>query len=61
MELSLYTEKLLMGGRTDRQTDRHGALKGDHSQKVMQRVEVQSQPKKVFGAVCMSKNTAKSI
>ena len=43
----MYTEKLLTGGRTDRQTDRQTrCLKGDHSQKVMQRVEVQSQPKK---------------
>ena len=25
VELSSYTEKLLAGGRTDRQTDRHGA------------------------------------
>ena len=32
--------KLLTGGRTDRQTDT-----GDHSQKVMQRVEVQSHQK----------------
>ena len=39
--------KLLTSGRTDRQTDRQTqCLKGDHSQKVMQRVEVQSQPKK---------------
>ena len=32
-----------MYGRTDRQTR---CLKGDHSQKIMQRVEVQSQQKK---------------
>ena len=39
--------KLLTSGRTDRQTDRQTrCLKGDHSQKVMQRVEVQSQQKK---------------
>ena len=50
--------KLLVSGRTDRQTR---CLKGDHSQKVMQRVEVQSQHKKACGADCMSKNTAKSI
>ena len=36
-------------------------LKGDHSQKVMQRVEVQSQRIKACCADCMSKNTAKSI
>ena len=36
----------------DRQTR---CLKGDHSQKVMQRVEVQSQHKKACGADCMSK------
>ena len=53
--------KLLTSGRTDGRTDRHGAQKGDHSQKVMQRVEVQSQHKKACGADCMSKNTAKSI
>ena len=35
--------KLLTGGRTDGQT---WCLKGDHYQKVMQRVEVQSQQKK---------------
>ena len=36
-----------MGGQTDRRTDRHTqCLKGDHSQNVMQRVEVQSQQKK---------------
>ena len=35
--------KLLTSGQTDRQTR---CLKGDHSQKVMQRVEVQSQRKK---------------
>ena len=35
--------KFLTSGRTDRQTR---CLKGDHSQKVMQRVEVQSQHKK---------------
>ena len=46
MELSLYTEKLLTGVQTDRQTDRQTrCLKGDHSQKIMQRVEVQSQQK----------------
>ena len=50
--------KLLTSGRTDRQTR---CLKGDHSQKVMQRVEVQFQRKKTCGADCMSKNTAKSI
>ena len=50
--------KLRADGRTDRQTR---CLKGDHSQKVMQRVEVQSQRKKACGADCMSKNTAKSI
>ena len=50
--------KFLTSGRTDRQTR---CLKGDHSQKVMQRVEVQSQHKKACGADCMSKNTAKSI
>ena len=34
-------------GRTDRQTDRQTpCLKGDHSQKIIQRVEVQSQQKK---------------
>ena len=38
--------KLLTSGRTDRQTDKIRCLKGDHSQKVMQRVEVQSQRKK---------------
>ena len=39
--------KLLTRGRTDGQTDRQTqCLKGDHSQKVMQRVEVQSQRKK---------------
>ena len=39
--------KLLTSGRTDRQTDRQTrCLKGDHSQKVMQLVEVQSQRKK---------------
>ena len=43
VELSSYTEKILTGGRTDRQTTQ--CLKGDHSQKVMQRVEVQSQQK----------------
>ena len=37
VELSSYTEKLLKGGRTNRQTR---CLKGDHSQKVMQRVLV---------------------
>ena len=37
-------------GRTDRQTR---CLKGDHSQKVKQRVEVQSQHKKACGADCM--------
>ena len=36
-----------MGIRTDRQTDRQTrCLKGDHSQKVMQCVEVQSKQKK---------------
>ena len=46
LELSSYTEKLLTGGWTDRQTDRQTlCLKGDYSQKVMQRVEVQSQQK----------------
>ena len=54
--------KLLTSRRTDGQTDRQTrCLKGDHSQKVMQRVEVQSQQKKTCGADCMSKNTAKSI
>ena len=54
--------KLLTSGRTDGQTDRQTqCLKGDHSQKVMQRVEVQFQRKKACGADCMSKNTAKSI
>ena len=54
--------KLLTGGRTDGQTDRQTRyLKGDHYQKVMQRVEVQYQQKKACGADCMSKNTAKSI
>ena len=39
--------KFLTSGRTDGQTDRQTwCLKGDHSQKVMQRVEVQSQHKK---------------
>ena len=59
VELSSYTEKLLTGGRTDRQTR---CLKGDHSQKVMQRVLVQPQQKKktTCGADCMSKNTAES-
>ena len=48
--------------RTDGQTDRQTrCLKGDHSQKVMQRVEVHFQRKKACGADCMSKNTAKSI
>ena len=38
VELSSYTEKLLTGGRTDGQTNRQTrCLKGDHSQKVMQR------------------------
>ena len=47
VELSSYTEKLLTGGRTDGQTDSQTrCLKGDHSQKVMQRVLVQSQQKK---------------
>ena len=36
-------------------------LKGDHSQKVMQRVEVQSQRIKACCADCISKNMAKSI
>ena len=54
--------QLLTSRRTDRQTDRQTqCLKGDHSQKVMQRFEVQSQRKKACGADCMSKNTAKSI
>ena len=54
--------KLLTSGRTDRQTDRQTqCLKGDDSQKVMQRVKDQSQRKKGCGADCMSKNTAKSI
>ena len=54
--------KLLTSGRTDRQMDRQTrCLKGNHSQKVMKRVEVQSQRKKACGADCMSKNTAKSI
>ena len=44
-------------GRTDRQTDT--VLKGDHSQKVMQRVEVQSQRKKACGAECMSNKYGK--
>ena len=36
-----------MGVQTDRQTDRQTrCLKGGHSQKIMQRVEVQSQQKK---------------
>ena len=39
--------KFLTSGRTDGRTDRQTrCLKGDHSQKVMQRVEVQSQHKK---------------
>ena len=39
--------KLLTSGRKDRQTDRQtGCFKGDHFQKVMQRIEVQSQRKK---------------
>ena len=43
--------KLLTSGRTDGQTDRQTDrqtryLKGDHSQKIMQRAEVQSQRKK---------------
>ena len=47
MKLSLYTEQLLTGGWADRQTDRQTrCLKGDHSQKVMQRFEVHSQQKK---------------
>ena len=62
VELSSYTEKLLTGGRTDGQTDRQTRfLKGDHPQKVIQRVLVQSQQKKACGADCMSKNTAESI
>ena len=52
--------KLLTSGRTDRQTDRQTrCLKGDHSQKVMQRDEVQSQRKKACGADCMSKKYGK--
>ena len=43
---------LLTSGRTDRQTR---CLKGDHSQKVMQRVKVQFQRKKACGAHYMSK------
>ena len=58
VELLSYTETLLTGGQTDRQIR---CLKGDHSQKVMQRVEVQSQQKKACGADCMSKNTTESI
>ena len=50
--------KLLTGGRTDRWTR---CLKRGHSQKVMQRVEVQSQQNKACGADCMSKKTTKSI
>ena len=42
--------KLLTGGRIDRQTR---CLKGDHYQKVIQRVQVQSQQKKACGADCM--------
>ena len=45
-------------GRTDRQTR---CLKGDHSQKIMQRVEVQSQQKKHAVPIECKKNTAKSI
>ena len=61
VKISSYTEKLLTGGRTDGQTDRQTdrqtrCLKGDHSQKVMQRVIVQSQQKKTTcSADCMSK------
>ena len=44
--------KLLTSGRTDRQT---WCLKGDHFQKVMQRIEVQSQRNTAFGADCISK------
>ena len=44
--------KLLTNGWRDRQTR---CLKGDHSQKVMQCVEVQYQQKKACGADCMSK------
>ena len=56
--------ELLTSGRTDGQTDRQTdrqtrCLKGDHSQKVMQRVEVQSQRKKACAADCMSKNPGK--
>ena len=47
VELSSYTVKVLTGGRTDRQTGRQTrCIKGDHSQKVMQRVLAQSQQKK---------------
>ena len=62
VELLSYTEKLLTGGRTDgrtdgqtdRQTDRQTrCLKGDHYQKVIQRVLVQSKQKKICGADCM--------
>ena len=54
--------KLLTSGRTDRQTHRQTrCLKGDHSQKVMQRVEVQSQRKKHAVPIACQKNTAKSI
>ena len=41
-----------MDGRTDRQTQ---CLKGDHSQKVMQHIEVQSSKQKACGADCISK------
>ena len=52
--------KLLTGGWTDGQTDRQTqCLKGDHYQKVMKRLEVQSKHKKACGADCMLKNTAK--
>ena len=58
----MYTEKLITGGRTDRQTDRQtGCLKGDHSQKAMQRVEVQSQQKKHAVPIACKKTPAKSI
>ena len=43
VELSSYTERILTGGQTDRQT---WCVKGGRSQKVMQRDLVQSQQKK---------------
>ena len=54
--------KLLTSGGTDGQTDRQTrCLKGDHSQKVMQRVEVQSQRKKVAVPIACQKIRQKSI